>query len=129
MWRAFFACRSPVLLAQACPFSAELICTLLKLCPHCCPDSSGLCPSLAFTTLCCLLTSRRNLCGGQRAVCGSGVRPWRRKGRKQNPQREAHKPCRPGRVWASPVPARAAFTGQKGLGPDPSTPLLCSVLG
>lgn len=82
----FFACRSPVLLAQACPLSAELICTLLKLCPHCCPDCSGSCPCLAFTTL-CHLTSRRNLCGGQRAVCGRDVRPWRRKGKKQNPQR------------------------------------------
>lgn len=81
----FFACRSLVVLAQACPLSAELICTLLKLCPDCCPDCSGSCPSLAFTTLCHLLTSRRNLCGGQRAVCGRDVRPWRRKGRKQNP--------------------------------------------
>lgn len=40
----FLACRSPVLLAQACPLSAELV---LKLCPHC----SRSCPSLAFTTL------------------------------------------------------------------------------
>ena len=32
---------------------------------------------------------------------------------------EAHKQSRPGRVWASPVAAKAVFTGQKGPGPDP----------
>ena len=46
------------------------------------------------------------------------VTPWRRKGRKQNPQRDPQSPCGSGGVWASPVPARAVCAGQKSPGPD-----------
>lgn len=58
---------------------------LAETCPHCRLTALGHGLS-AFTTLCHLLTSKRSLCGGQRAVAGD-VRPWRRKEEVQNPQR------------------------------------------